>query len=103
MNWHTDTNYYGEPYDFRGKPRPMDWRDIFTLEDTLKNVRKQIRLLTKYINYKANLGGHVANCYTPPRPLIEIRNNLRKEMRLLAEQIKVARYEAYKADPNDDL
>lgn len=97
MNWHTDTNYYGEPYDFRGKPRPMDWRDILTLEDTLKNVRKQIRLLTKYINYKANLG------IQPAGPLVDIRNNLRKEMSSLAKQIKEARYEASSVETTDDF
>ena len=79
----------------------MDWRDILKLEDTLKNVRKQIRLLTKYINYKANLGGHVAWCYTPPRPLVEIRNNLRKEMSSLAKQIKEARHEASSVETDD--
>ena len=97
MNWTKETNYYGEPYDFRGKPRPMDWRDIFTLEDTLKAVRKQIRSLTKHIKYSDNVGPK------PTNPLIQIRNNLRKEMSLLAEQIKVARFEAYKADPDDDI
>lgn len=97
MNWHKETNYYGEPYDFRGKPRPMDWRDILALEDLLKDVRKQIRSLTKYIAYDDGLGP------VPTSPLVQVRNNLRKHMNKLSEQIKVARFEASSADPNDDL
>lgn len=97
MKWHKGTNYYGEPYDFRGKPRPMDWRDILTLEDTLRNIRKQIRGLTKYIKYDDGLGP------VPTSPLVQVRDNLRKQMSALAEQISVARFEASSADPNDDI
>lgn len=95
MSWLQEKNYYGEPYDFRGKPRPMDWRDIFALEDTLKDVRKQLRSLTKYINYDDGLGP------VPTSPLVQVRNNLRKQMNKLSEQIKVARFEASKTDPEN--
>lgn len=92
---YSELNYYGKPYDFRGPPRPMDWRDIFALEQTLKDVRDQIRSLNKYIKVDDGLGP------VPTNPLVQVCNNLRKQMSKLAEQIKVARFEASKLDPNE--
>ena len=82
-----NTDRHGKPY-ITTPPRPMDWSDILNLDDRLKELRKLTRTLNRYINIDCD----------SPHLVKPIHAELSLQVNLLSEQIKDARYEAYKTD-----